>query len=72
MSIKLGVPQGSVLGPLFFLIFINDLAFIMELKCKIFADETTLYDSDKDLTTLIGKFSQKLELLLEWYEINKL
>ena len=72
MSIKLGVPQGSVLGPLFFLIFINDLAFIMELKCKMFADDTTFYDSDKDLTTLIGRFSKKLEPLLEWCEFNKL
>ena len=49
MSILLGVPQGSVLCPLFFLLMINDLAYIIELMCKLFADDTALGDVDKDL-----------------------
>ena len=60
-SINLGVPQGSVLGPLFFLLFINDLAFIIELICKMFADDTTPYESDENLDILITKFKKKLE-----------
>ncbi len=71
-SINLGVPQGSVLGPLFFLLFINDLAFIIELICKMFADDTSLYDSDEDLDTLITKFKKKLEPFIDWCKYNKL
>ena len=42
MSFNLGVPQASALGPLFFLIFINDIAYIMDTKCEIFADDNSL------------------------------
>ena len=38
-----GVPQGSVLGPLHFLIYINDLLDGVQSTCKIFADDTTLF-----------------------------
>ena len=72
MSINLGVPQGSVLGPLFFLIFINDLPFIVEFLTKMFADDTTLIDSGKDLNTLIERFVLKLKSLLDWCYHNKL
>ena len=68
MSIKLGVPQGSVLGPLFFLIFINDLAYEMKTECKMFADYTTLYD---DINSLISKFKKDSESLIAWCRFNK-
>lgn len=71
-QINLGVPQGSVLGPLFFLIFINDLAFILDLNCKMFADDTTLYLSGSDLNSLIIKFKVFLDQMFEWCKFNKL
>ena len=43
MLLNFCVAQGSVLGPLFFLIIINDLTFAAELMCKMFADDTTMY-----------------------------
>ena len=49
VNMNLGVPQGSVLGPIYFLIFINDLPFIMELLAKLFADDTTFYKAGKNI-----------------------
>ena len=72
MCIILGVPQGSVLGPLFFLILIDELTFIIETYCKMFADDTTLYDSGEDPMRLISKFKKKIETLVDWCKYKKL
>lgn len=72
-KIKLGVPQDSVLGPLFFLIFINDLPmYLIELKSKLFADDTTIYFDHHDLEVLITEFSRHIRPLFEWCDYNRI
>ena len=58
-----GVPQGSILGPLFFLIFINDLPNNMESQVKIFADDTSLFSTSFDCTQ---KLNNDLERISQW------
>ena len=72
-KISCGVPQGSVLGPLLFLIYINDLPNISnKLDLYLFADDTSIYYEDESLGNLEKKVNKELRNLYLWLSVNRL
>lgn len=71
--ITCGVPQGSVLGPLLFTLYINDIEHACpELNFILFADDTNLMYSNKDIWTLKRIVNNQLASLANWFKANKL
>ena len=72
-NITCGVPQGSVLGPLLFILYINDLPKISNnFKPILFADDTNLIFYDKTILNLKDKMQTDINKLFKWLNINKL
>ncbi len=72
-NISCGVPQGFVLGPKLFILYINDITMASDmLKYVIFADDTNIFSSGKDLQRLLQAITVELENLKLWFDNNKL
>ena len=73
MNISCGVPQGSILGPLLFLLYVNDIVNVSTLLFPmLFADDTNVFLNGKDIDDLSITMNEELEKLYIWLKANKL
>ena len=72
LNISRGVPQGSILGPLLFLCYVNDMPISVDCKVLLYADDSALLVSGKDPKMVANKLSKELDSCRPWMIDNKL
>ena len=72
-SVRYGVPQGSILGPLLFFIYVNDISNVSTLlQYILFADDANIFCSNSNLESLVQTLNTELPKLSNWFKCNKL
>ena len=73
-DIHIGVPQGSVLGPILFILYVNDINQHIHIgaACNLYADDTLVYCSANNVDTLQECTNNSIAYTKPWYDMNKL
>ncbi len=69
----MGLPQGSIVGPMLFSLFVNDLpCSCPDVECQIYADDTVIYTSAKSSAKVVALLNEQMEKISKWFQENNL